>query len=512
MMPALLPHQVQWVTASPLWSTASQEPVRMRAPQLLRFESERFMEELAARLQAAPRPDLSDLVARPESAAEPLPGEQPPAAQALKLFQPAHGRFYLVAANLVCRIAGLPDHVVEAAQGERAAFVLRRLGPEGTEEAWVADPKDPTRQRHQWAPLALGEEQQLASDEELFPMFPVNYTVEGRRRRLLVGFIPTSSRESFQSASAFAAPTTEGNPLEHQAEERVVAPYAFLKAIPGNTAEAEPEKDASRFLLLDLAALLREHLASLWSALEAGTPPAASTKTRALYDSLAAHRAGSSTSPTWREALVAAWKDRGNIAAGKPSTVTANLRWSTLPVNTLRQQLATALQASPSKPSHPSGQVPKLENPGESRYVLRCAYLRPRCGALHPPLVSAPTEAFSLAAFFDPDAPARPVHISLPADTSIKGLRKFKKNVRFVTSNTLREQMSRVSDLQAVLDKKLPAGTSFDLGEICSFSIPIITLCAFMVLMIFLILLNLIFWWLPFLKVCLPTVKVKQGS
>ena len=39
---------------------------------------------------------------------------------------------------------------------------------------------------------------------------------------------------------------------------------------------------------------------------------------------------------------------------------------------------------------------------------------------------------------------------------------------------------------------------------ICSFSIQIIFLVAFIVMFIFLILLNFIFWWLAFLRICLP--------
>lgn len=499
MRPGLLPHQIQWVTASPLWSTASQEPVRMRAPQLLRFESEHFMEELTSRLQALPRPDLSGHVVHPAGAGAPP----------LKLFQPAHGHFYLVAANLVCRLAGLPDHAVDTARGERATFVLRRLAEDGTEQAWVPDPQDATRQRHQWASLARGAEKQLAPSEELFPMFPVSFTVEGRRRRLLVGFVPTSSRETFQSAASFAPPGAEGSALENQVEDQVVAPYAFLKAIPSTQAEAAPEEDASRFLLLDLATFLQQHLPAHWDALSRATPPPASARTRALHDLLQGHRIGSGTAPTWREALRTAWDERDVISAGEPGTLGPNLRFSTLPVSTLRSGLVNAVKDSPTEPPTPSGQVPKLERPGEVRYVIRCVYQRPRCGALQPPLVSEPSPDFTLAAFFDPDAPAREMHITLPVDTSIAGLRKFKKNVHFTLSKKLREQMSRASDLQDVMDKKLPGGTTFDLGEICSFSLPIITLCAFIVLMIFLALLNIVFWWLPFLKICLPTVKAK---
>ena len=44
---------------------------------------------------------------------------------------------------------------------------------------------------------------------------------------------------------------------------------------------------------------------------------------------------------------------------------------------------------------------------------------------------------------------------------------------------------------------------------VCSFSIPIVTLVALIVLMIFVILLNLIFFWLPLLKICFPVPKVR---
>src|SRR5258708_4395784 len=129
--------QVQWTTASPLWRTLPQEPTRrqqqMQRPALLRFASDTFMEDLAQRLQTVlpdVPPDLSDLVARPESFREPPTGAPPnwqPEETQLKLYQPVHGHFYLIAASLVCRIAGMPDRFVNTAQGEKASFVLRRI-------------------------------------------------------------------------------------------------------------------------------------------------------------------------------------------------------------------------------------------------------------------------------------------------------------------------------------------------------------------------------------------------
>jgi hypothetical protein len=98
----------------------------------------------------------------------------------------------------------------------------------------------------------------------------------------------------------------------------------------------------------------------------------------------------------------------------------------------------------------------------------------------------------------------------MPVDTSLKDLRKLRKNVSFLLSNELRQQMNRVTGLQDALNGSFTDGGGLQLGMICSFSIPIITICALIVLMIFINLLNIVFWWMPFLKICFPIpVKAK---
>jgi hypothetical protein len=148
--------------------------------------------------------------------------------------------------------------------------------------------------------------------------------------------------------------------------------------------------------------------------------------------------------------------------------------------------------------------VPKLEPTGEATYWVRCVYRRPHCAPLPTDLVSPPSEPFAIAPVLDPDAPARQIRIPLPVDTSVKDLRKFRKNVGFVISNQLRSQLDRVTDLKKALDGELGQEVAWDLGVICQFSIPIITICALVVLLIFLILLNIVFFWLPFFRICLP--------
>lgn len=159
----------------------------------------------------------------------------------------------------------------------------------------------------------------------------------------------------------------------------------------------------------------------------------------------------------------------------------------------------------------------------EGHFRLRCVYERPLCGPVDPPLLSEPTREFQLAGFFDPDAPARPLRIALPVDTTPAGLRKFDKNAAFVMSDILCGQVNRVKGLslgdlvRSVLPWPLHKDLSvpdtgpckgddpgLQVGMICSLSLPIITICALLMLMIIVNLLDFIFRWVPYFLICFP--------
>ena len=80
-------------------------------------------------------------------------------------------------------------------------------------------------------------------------------------------------------------------------------------------------------------------------------------------------------------------------------------------------------------------------------FVIRYVHINRDCGPLHPPTLSEPTQRFQLASFFDYDAPARPIRIALPMDTTPAGLRKYKKNTAFVISDVLCGQIQRAKGL-----------------------------------------------------------------
>jgi hypothetical protein len=139
---------------------------------------------------------------------------------------------------------------------------------------------------------------------------------------------------------------------------------------------------------------------------------------------------------------------------------------------------------------------------------LRCVYERPQCTPARQ-VLSQPSMPFQLAPFFDADAPARPVRIVLPTDVSLAGLRKFNRGVTFLISGSLQKKIAMVTGAEKQLLKD-PASLNpegLELGWMCSFSIQIIFIVAFFLLLMFVIILNFVFWWIAFFKICIPIPK-----
>ena len=114
------------------------------------------------------------------------------------------------------------------------------------------------------------------------------------------------------------------------------------------------------------------------------------------------------------------------------------------------------------------------------------------------------SEPFEIVPWYESgDQP--PVKIELP-DIDRNLLSRLKPNVAFKVPHSVQKFMDNI-DLGDLTGGDPPAKSKLDFGMICGFNIPIITLCAFMVLSIFLALLNIVFWWLPFVKICIPFPK-----
>ena len=542
-------HRIQWQTASPLWSEALKDNnnTRFRQPAVLRFASDTFMEDLQATLDEKPA-ELKDYVLQPETWKYPAAGWLASSTTSVpKLYHPAHQRFYLATANLVCGLPGLPDKKVDAAEAEKTSFVMRRLvaknglASAGYDEfGWLAG--------QGWK--KLDEPGSVEETEERMPMFAMSFCDNGRCRRLLAGFLPVTGRETYQAAPAFNPFTIsegdflEGDPLADPqlalftatVGEGMAELYGALNS--SNAAEildGDQAQEVFLFTLVDFAQFIQDNLAGNYSAI-------------AGLNSTSFH---SGEGLTWTEALESVGQEERvkAILDGELKTLDFLISgFSSLPAADIRQAIKNAItnlnvvsfesagryqlseayrdkveEALADYPPEEEGEEDEAGSPSSDElgkfdaqagalYAIRCVYDRPQCVGSANSIVSERSQSFQLAPYFDPDAPARPVRIAMPIDTSIEGLRKAPKAVSFLISDQLRNQIDRVQGvtLSSLEEGDLGSEGEWTVGMICSLSIPIITICALILLMIIIFLLNIIFWWLPFFKICLPIpVKAK---
>jgi hypothetical protein len=136
-------------------------------------------------------------------------------------------------------------------------------------------------------------------------------------------------------------------------------------------------------------------------------------------------------------------------------------------------------------------------------YVARAFVRVKRCDECPPDLLwsRTSTEPFSIVPWFEPSG-APPVRVEMP-EATLESLAKLKPNVAFKVPASLQSVLNGLQ-VKKPLDVSKGGGGGTELAWMCGFNIPIITLCAFIVLSIFLSLLNIIFWWLPLVKICIP--------
>jgi hypothetical protein len=630
--------EVVWRSAHPIWREYAGQPnsagrVDLHVPLLLRFDKDTFIEDFMAMLQNAPA-RIREWQVGKETWRLPLPpvtvqgavvspiNWQPPAVpdelenESLKFYQPAHERYYLVTASLICRIPGLPDKLLDFSAEERVTFVLRRkmrLTPNGVpvEHAFISG---------MWQAVDSNDTRSLQRNlddiaEEQYPMFPSHYhdRPTSTQRRIFAGLIPVSQREKFLTAgrkSADAVGGASANPVVSRTDTLmtlfdvdVVSPWlnlvrqvkvtpsqngAAFRAIDASFEEMDADglinlrsntvivrnqfQSASWYTLLDFAYFLNTYLITVWNVIaNNANANSLSGANKTLYDLLANTRFLSAPAiataitkdhfydqlqglpPTNNDtsmvaALYSVWqaKDALEAVTGLPNTnyllTGVNVRGLVhrpAPGNPgssqIEEAVRDALEATLPAANERLPQIPTAkgisDNTGSSDYVddefvIRCVYERPNCPpGVRPEIVSLETQPFTMAAYMDPDAPARPFRIPMPIDTTPAGIRKFAKNTMFVLSDTLACQVEAarnitfgdlvLSVLPWPFHKDLPsvgAGEckpGLTIGKLCTLSIPIITICALILLIIIVLLLDIIFKWIPYLIFCLPLPGLK---
>ena len=191
-----------------------------------------------------------------------------------------------------------------------------------------------------------------------------------------------------------------------------------------------------------------------------------------------------------------------------PSTIRLPRNWPAVPTGVaagIAQAIGGAMSA---RFAALAPRVPRFEDP-TALYVLRAFVRVKRDDGCPPELIwSDASPAFSIAPWYE-NGVLPPVQVSLP-DITAATVKALKPNVSFRVPNALFNMLNKNS-AKDLVDGKGKPGDSGGIDWICGFNIPVITICAFIVLFIFLALLNIIFWWLPFIRICIPIPRKRSS-
>lgn len=504
------------------------------APTILERQDEEFIPAL-----------LEELVG--ENPAGIVPTHRPKAASdgVLRLFQPIHRTFNLALLEAHCDTFGDPR--LDPRKIESSGQVVRRvrIQPDGTKryEAWCAtrarvsgwvvlpdvnlsdhdrDP-DPTRRPQprltgdpvfDRATFGKGD----ATAEETTSLFVAPpETATATRRTLLYGVIPVASASRAGAMPKGSAPAPEdwaahlslllrpsANsvslwPASNDAQKAAQLDRSDVKNNPVTLPDSSVNPGATRFVLL-VRQLAQEF--SLVRPVNADT----TAKLIAKLDTLSLALVDGSSRPAG-----AYLADAARLYFDTPAPALALPRPKTWPsvsaatagdIFNLLQQIAGETELSVFSSESGGG---RFDDP-TARYVVRAFIRVQQPGPCPPKIVWSPySEEFSIAPWFE-SGPGGPVPIALP-DLTPDFFKKARPNVAFTVPAKLANVLNQ--DPKKFLEGNAGQGSSFTLDWICGFNIPIITICAFIVLNIFLSLLNIIFFWLPYVKICIPFPRKK---
>ncbi len=343
---------------------------------------------------------------------------------------------------------------------------------------------------------------------------------------------------------------TSVDPRLTQLQVRVLDPLGTLRKHVGelsNDLEGDDiDQEAVRvstslaFALLDLWTFLTSHVEPVAEWIEqtsegdhpgASAGPSLDPAEKRLLKGLDTEIYISGLGSTWLDAVRKAQEKESDLARGKassllpPNTLKTNGNFDADSVEESLRAIATwtsseseegptssALYKKVSTVIKSGGgdkarklQVPPSPGNEEAVFRARCVYERPRCTPYFEPVVSEPTRAFRLASVMDMKAPARDHQFAMPDAGGPEDFRDTSKGVSVRISQKLNEQIQRVKNV-----------TMTDLGEeevpdqqdavamVCRLSLPIITICALILLLVMVNVLNFIFYWLPYFMICFP--------
>ncbi|MFN8333459.1 MAG: hypothetical protein U0175_25640 [Caldilineaceae bacterium] len=451
----------------------------------------------------------------------------------LKLFQPIQRVVYIILVEAVCAIPGTPRLDPEVI--ESAGLVVRRIGSGGALQAWMQRQK----QILGWVPLQANESDQdpdpalrrkpstgnplvdrelalrqpLAAplEEDVTPLFVAPPAVcEALGKTLLYGVIPVTSSD----VSEIAGENGASSPIDDPATYKALVNghlFQFFKsggeanfALAGTTISSDAAKPGTlvaKSALDDFISAVRQ-MAIEFDAF--GTTAHSQTLLAELnnvsLDFAGGRRQG--MGDFLRQA-------RDVLVERNGQSIIMPLAWpklSPLQAERILQAIVGGLTSRLVASSQGEGRFEQ----SKALYVLR-TFVRVNRQPTCPPQLywsSKNSEPYRIAEWYESPNLNLPLpQIALPNLFDRNLLKQLKPNVAFRVPEELFGLLNGM-DAKAVVKGDDPGkGKGFGLDWICSFSLPIITFCAFIVINIFLSLFDIIFQWMLFIKICIPVPK-----
>ncbi|HYO68534.1 MAG TPA: hypothetical protein VEU33_20875 [Archangium sp.] len=473
-----------------------------------------------------------------------------PAKELLKLNQPVHRSFHLVVFEAACDTFGEPR--LDPARIESAGLVVRRLDPSGKSEGWMKlgsevrgwmllrdktelerDP-DPARRKEPLpgAPARInallknmpGASEAYEESVSLLFVAPP-HVCAAAGRTILYGLVPLASSERVSSK------LTQPPQYEQEDLKTLLSPYFVgdlavnLHGIAGKTYTARYFDDLRRDEVfaanegaraqaeqqLDDFAMMLRMLVSVFNAFEHPELREALNRIGLDYGNGIWKRMGDELAVA---AQVFVFERDWDEENKRPLRFQLPVSWPRLSESDFSALLQVAAQAAGSRlASTQMGNA--LPQRGrfdviDAQYEV-LGFIRVRRDDGCPPAIvwSNPSQPFKIAAWYD-SGKLPPVQVALPPVTR-ENVKAFKPNVAFQVPANIFDLVSR-NKPKDFLEQKAKPGRSGGVDWLCAFNIPIIMLCAFIVLSIFLALLNIIFWWLPLIKICIPLPRGRRPS
>lgn len=512
------------------------------APILLERGDRRFMQNVLAELGDPAR----HAAARASAVKERKGG-------GFHLYQPVHRVFHLAVVGVVCQdgpqkprldplrieSAGLVVRKVRDGQGRSLGELAWVTGADGRSrwelpELWdaadkqallnpsghvglpFADP-DPARRPTKSTGLALLDariatlkQRGAGRTEAVSPLFPLPpQACAAAGETLLVGLVPTASRQS-EEAPDFELPSRDELERGGFFPDRLTA-AASRQAVPFprdvidlsevNEGSA-PKRNNPEFS--DYVDFVREMLVGF----DARGSSAPSQRLRRALQQLKLEFRTSATSAVSERSLYDHLVDAGEVLVDGKRGPSFRMpeRWAQISAAQeaeLKDAMLGTAQTRFSSLSLDRGRF----GDRDASYVVR-TYVRVRSHDGCAPVLSwsDPSPEFKIAPWFDSSPGPRPT-IELPNPLR-DGLGSIKPNVTFAVPSSISNVLG-INSPEDLLGGKGRETNDSGLMWLCSFSIPIITICAFIILNILINLLNFVFWWMPFVKICIPIPKPK---